>query len=382
MNYRVQLVDAVGTIAPAPLLITAVAGSKVYDATLAGPVAPRVEGLRGGDTVSALGEHYTDRHAGTGKTLLVDPGFVVEDGNRGGNYRVSTVASGEGAITPAPLTITLLADSKIYDATTAAAALPQVSGLQGGDTLLGLAERYADKHAGDQKPLQLAPGYAINDGNGGANYALQLVAEARGTIAARPVTLTAPENILKQVDGDTSVPAEYRAVQLGGIGEPLLGAQLSFATPEPGSGKTVNIGPAQIDDGNQGRNYILTLVPGRYGRIEAPTPPLLNLLQQTNPAGLLPVSLEVPMVLEGRLLADGLIDLGQVLPRIPELGLLTAVGDAQGRPVAGLNLDALSALLQFDTSADLSSAMLATQLDRKARLRTIRLRLLLDVTAK
>ena len=47
-------------------------------------------------------------------------------------------------VTPAPLTITATTNTKIYDSTTTAAALPTVSGLVGGDTVTGLSEAYVN----------------------------------------------------------------------------------------------------------------------------------------------------------------------------------------------------------------------------------------------
>jgi hypothetical protein len=62
------------------------------------------------------------------------------------------------------LTITASTNSKVYDGSTSAAALPTVSGLQGSDTVTGLAEAYADRHAGTGKTL-LVTAYSVNDGN-------------------------------------------------------------------------------------------------------------------------------------------------------------------------------------------------------------------------
>ena len=91
------------------------------------------------DTVSGLTETYDNRNAGRGKTLSVAAGYTVNDGNSGNNYNVTTVPDTTGVISKAPLTITAVANTKVYDATTSAIATPTTSGLQGSDTVTGLS---------------------------------------------------------------------------------------------------------------------------------------------------------------------------------------------------------------------------------------------------
>ncbi len=59
----------------------------------------------------------------------------------------SGTLNGELTVNPAPLTITAVANTKTYDSTTTAAAVPTVSGLVAGDTVSGLAEAYANGNA-------------------------------------------------------------------------------------------------------------------------------------------------------------------------------------------------------------------------------------------
>jgi hypothetical protein len=50
--------------------------------------------------VTGLSEAYTNRDVGTGKTLNVNSGFVVDEGNGGGNYTVNLVDVSTGVIVP------------------------------------------------------------------------------------------------------------------------------------------------------------------------------------------------------------------------------------------------------------------------------------------
>ncbi len=90
-------------------------------------------------------------------------------------------------VLPALLTIAATTNSKTYDATPSAATNPTVLGLQGTDTVTGLAEIYGDPSIGSGKTLSVA-GYTINDGNGGNNYAVTTVNNTTGEI--NPLTIS------------------------------------------------------------------------------------------------------------------------------------------------------------------------------------------------
>ena len=96
----------------------------------------------------------------------------------------ATLAGGE-TVNPAPLTITASPNSKIYDATVSAAAVPVVSGLLGSDTVTGLTEVYSDAGVGSSKTLSVSA-YTVQDGNGGKNYTVSTVANGSGIISPRP----------------------------------------------------------------------------------------------------------------------------------------------------------------------------------------------------
>ena len=165
-NYTVNTVtDTTGVIDKATLTITAASNTKTYDGTVAATALPTVSGLQAGDSVTGLTEAYADKNAATGKTLSVT-GYTVSDSNGGGNYTVSTVTDTTGVIDKAALTITAASNTKTYDGTVTATALPTVSGLQTGDSVTGLTETYSDKNAGTGKTLSVT-GYTVSDSNGG-----------------------------------------------------------------------------------------------------------------------------------------------------------------------------------------------------------------------
>src|SRR5204862_5980857 len=88
---------------------------------------------------------------------------TVNDCSRGANYSETTVKDPTGVISAKALTITAQTNSKTYDSTTSAAAVPVVVGLVGSDTVTGKAETYDTANAGVGKTLSVS----AYDGKGG-----------------------------------------------------------------------------------------------------------------------------------------------------------------------------------------------------------------------
>ena len=108
-NYSLTSGSAASTadITPAPLVLQAASGTKVYDGTTVSSGVPGTSGLVVGDTVSGLTQSYQSKNVLgiNGSTLLVNGGYTISDGNGGNNYAVTTNPAA-GTITPAPLSIT------------------------------------------------------------------------------------------------------------------------------------------------------------------------------------------------------------------------------------------------------------------------------------
>ena len=348
-NYTVSLAPAlaIGEITPASLTIAAVANTKVYDGTTNAAAAPKVTGLVTGDTLSSLSESYADKNAGTGKTINVNSGYVINDGNGGANYTVTvnsittgvitpkaltsaltgavskvydgttsaTLGSGNfiltgvvagdivnatgtgtfntknvgtaktitvvtevldnanytvakapaaaiGTITPASLTLTAVANTKTYDGSLIAAAIPTISGLKTGDTVTSLAEVYTDKNVGSGKTLNVKAGFVINDGNAGGNYIVSTVSSTAGVINPKVLTAALTGNVTKTYDGATNatlVAANYAALagvvagDTVSVAAPTLGA---YTDMNAGAGKTVTVTGVGLT-GAGSSNYVL-----------------------------------------------------------------------------------------------------------------------------
>jgi hypothetical protein len=207
------------TIDARQIMVTA-ASAKVYDGNTTCPVGP-IPACSQGPVLTWAGTGpalaYTDTpnftesfdNKNVGTTHKVTPAGTVNDGGSpvGNNYTYNYVPIYTGAITPATLTITASTNTKTYDGTTSAAAIPTTSvvcdgvtvtggpALCGTDTVTGLTETYDDPNAGTPpgtpKSLSVGAGYTVNDGNLGKNYTVVTAKNTTGQINQAPVTATA-----------------------------------------------------------------------------------------------------------------------------------------------------------------------------------------------
>ena len=186
-NYTVSTVtNTTGSISKAPLTITAVTNSKTYDGTNTAAAISTVSGIQTGDSVTGLSETYDNRNAGTGKMLSVAT-YTVNDGNSGNNYSVTTVTNTTGVINKATLTLTAIANTKVFDNNTSAANVPTIMNLKPGDSVTNLAEVYDTPFAGTGKTMSVSM-YTVNDGNAGGNYNVVKVTNTNGVITAYATT--------------------------------------------------------------------------------------------------------------------------------------------------------------------------------------------------
>ncbi len=193
-DYSLTRPTLTSNITQAPLTLTALTNTKTYDATTAAAVAPAVAGVIGPDKIVGLTEAYSNKNAGTAKTLSVNA-YTINDGNGGNNYSVTTVANTAGVITKASLVIKAVTNTKSWDGTASAAAIPTVTGLLGGDSVSGLAESYTDINVGTGKTLTVNPGYTASDGNGGKNYTVSTASLNNGVINPPNSKLTLPSSL-------------------------------------------------------------------------------------------------------------------------------------------------------------------------------------------
>jgi hypothetical protein len=265
--YKYEIVGASGTatISPVNLTISAVTDSRPYNGTTSSTGAPDVTGLQGlTDSVTGLTQSFDAKNAGA-RTLSVDPGYTVNDGNDGANYIVDDSATASGSISQAPLDITAVSQSRQYNGTAASSGTPTLGSgqVQTGDSVTGLAQVFDSRNAG-ARTLSVSA-YTVVDGNGGNNYSVATHA-ASGSISQAPMVVNAVDNA-KTADGNTSAAATPTISSTVQTGDSVTGSfSETYADAAAGYPKTLT--PAGVvNDGNSGLNYSYTYNTFASGRI-------------------------------------------------------------------------------------------------------------------
>ena len=114
-QYTLTQPTTPANITPAPLTIGAVSDSIKYNGTTTSSLTPTTSILYGTDKVMGLSQSFNSQDVlGAGlSTISVNPGYIVNDGNNGNNYKV-TLLTTSGTINPAPLTITATGPAITY----------------------------------------------------------------------------------------------------------------------------------------------------------------------------------------------------------------------------------------------------------------------------
>jgi filamentous hemagglutinin family protein len=263
-NYTISYANnTAGVITPAAVTVTAQADTRVYNGTTSSSVAPVVSGTTYDAIGTAATQTFDNRNAGNSKTLTAG-GLVLADGNAGANYTINYVTSTAGVITPAPLTVTAQADTRVYNGTTTSSGTPVLTGTTYDAVGTAATQAFANRNAGIGKTLT-ASGLLMNDGNGGANYAVSYVNSTAGVITPAPLTVTAQPDT-RVYNGTTASSAA--PVVTGTTYDPMgTAATQAFDNRNAGSGKTLTASGLLMNDGNSGANYAVGYVNNTAGVI-------------------------------------------------------------------------------------------------------------------
>jgi hypothetical protein len=173
------------TIDPA---VATLSGTRNYDGTtiVAGSMltATGVDGQTLSVTGAGDSSNLASKNVQTDSALATITGLALGSSTNGGlasNYTFSTAGSSI-TITPAPLTISAVTDTKTYDGTSTSVQTPTVTGLFSGDALSTLTQSFASKNVlGTNGSTLNVNGFTLSDGNNGGNYTVT-VQSATGTI--------------------------------------------------------------------------------------------------------------------------------------------------------------------------------------------------------
>ena len=123
------------------------------------------------------------------KTLNVTLGDTITASYTPGTGFLGSSGTTSEIVTALPITVTAAANTKIYDGTTSATALPTISSgtLVAGDTA-AFTESYSTSTVGTG--MTLTASGSVIDSNGGSNYAVTFVPNTAGVITSPGSTST------------------------------------------------------------------------------------------------------------------------------------------------------------------------------------------------
>jgi len=254
------ILPAGGDITPAPLTVTALSNTKVYDTTTSTSAMPVITtGTLFGTDTAVLAETYSNKNVGMGKTLT--PTATINDGNSGVNYSISYVQNAGGVITPASLTVSgITAANKVYDASAAAmvsTAGAVYTGLLGSDAVtVSASGTFADKNVGTGKTVALSSSYSGTDVG---NYSItdQASTSANITPAALSISgITAANKVYDATAAATVSTAGAVYTGLLGSDAVTVSASGTFTDKNVGTGKTVALSSSY--SGADVGNYSIT----------------------------------------------------------------------------------------------------------------------------
>jgi autotransporter-associated beta strand protein len=308
-NYTAQVVDTgtlnspngVLTITNRPVAVTNVlANNRLYDGTTAAILdfsGAGLDNLVNGDdafvflVTSGVSGTFADKNVGTNKAVTVIGLSIF--GDLGTNYFLIQPTATTANISRLPVTVTAVADTKVYDGTTNSSGVPvPTPAVPPGDTG-DFSQTFDNENTGPSKIL--TPVGSINDGNGGANYALTFAAAATGAINPKPITVTAVT--------DTKVyDATVASAGIPNFSPALISGDTPnfsqfFSDKNAGVGKTL-LPTGSVNDGNTGANYSVTFSNDTTGVI-TPMPIAVTAVPATKVYDGTTNSVAVPIVAPG-----------------------------------------------------------------------------------
>jgi hypothetical protein len=247
-TYRVVDLASVLQVTARPLTFTGTAENKVYDGTPAATLSGSLVGVVFADAVSLTNAVFAQSNVGTGIAVT----GATLGGAQAGNYQLVPFAGLTADITPAALTVTADAQSRVYGASDPVLSFG-AAGLVGGDTaataLTGTLTRAAGENVGS---------YAITQGTlAGANYAINFTG---ANFAITPATLTVTANAQSRVYGASDPVLSFGTAGLVG-GDTAATALTGALTRAAGE----NVGTYAITQGSlAAANYTISFTGANF----------------------------------------------------------------------------------------------------------------------
>ena len=267
---------AIGVITPKTLTVTPGSNqTAVYSGRIPSPTLSYAsDGLVGSDSLTGS-LALTDATRNVGSYAINQGTLAVSDDNGGKNYTISLAGGVDFAVTPRPLTITALTDTKTYDGTVTSSVTPEFTGRAFGDTLSAVQE-FATKNAGSNKTIKVAS-YTLSDGNNGNNYTVTTQSDTTGVITKKDITAALTGSVDKVYDSTNVATLADGSYVLPGVvsGDAVTLYKPTYGTYDDktvGTWKMVTVNGLTISGADAG-NYNLTteVIGGPVGNITAAT---------------------------------------------------------------------------------------------------------------
>lgn len=254
MNYGFAFGSGTLIIDPKALTGTVTASNRTYDGSANATGSIDLDGVIAGDAVGVTtnGFQFADRNAGLGKTVTATGAAL--SGADAANYTMGPISTGAADILRRNLTGVVIANTKIYDGTTAATGSIEVTGIVAGDAVsAGGTYSFADRNAGVARTVYVS-GLTLAGADAG-NYDLGPVSGV-ADILRRSLTGVVTANN-KIYDGTTTATG---AIELTGVvaGDDIrVGGTLAFDNRNAAIGRGVSAVSADLT-GADSSNYTLT----------------------------------------------------------------------------------------------------------------------------
>ena len=240
--------------------------NKTYDGQIASGTVGHYTTDIAVDTRKILGTLSYATHSANAGTYSTGNGLDISGGLYSDQFGYNILYNPDAAsltINKASLTLGTNDVTKTYDGTLDAHGHAIVIGgqLYGDDEISGGHFAFTNKNAGTGKTVTVS-GVAVDDGNGGDNYAIHYVDNTHSTIDPKAITVAGSFQAAdKPYDGrrDASISRDALALQ-GVLADDTLAAdwQASFADATVGTGKTVTLAGSTLTGTDSG-NYQLDL---------------------------------------------------------------------------------------------------------------------------
>ncbi len=260
-DYTVTTQTATGTITPAPLTVQANNVSTGYGAKLPA-LTYTITGFVNGESASVVsGAPVITTTAGSSANVGAYPITVAAGTLSAANYNfpAADLIAGTLTVTPAPLVIKAISDTKVYDGTITSSQIPTYGTLYNGNTVTGLTQAFTSANVlGANGSTLSVTGYTVNDGDGGKDYAVT-TQTATGTIMPAPLTITATSDT-KVYDG-TATSSKTPTYGTLYNGDTVTGLTQAFSSKNVlgTNGSTLTVTGYTVNDGDGGKDYMVTL---------------------------------------------------------------------------------------------------------------------------